>query len=197
MLEEQKSLSRHEPGRIEDEADASLAGRRAVYAYRSYLRQLADEWVGGELRQRVDPSDVVQEALLKGTARLGEFRGESDAEFAAWLKEILRNVVTDFARHHLAEKRDLRRDGPLQEPVVAHDPSPSASVRQREEIERVQAALQALPEDQRRAIELRIEGLGFGEIGAALGRSADAARMLWGRAITRLTELVEPEHGRS
>ncbi len=65
----------------------------------------------------------------------------------------------------------------------------------REEADRVDAALARLPEDHRRVIELRNrEGRPFGEIGDILGRSADAARMLWFRAVERLQrELAETD----
>jgi RNA polymerase sigma factor (sigma-70 family) len=63
----------------------------------------------------------------------------------------------------------------------------------REQAETVDAALGRLPEDYRRVIELRNrEDRPFAEVGAILGRSADAARMLWFRAVERLQrELVE------
>jgi RNA polymerase sigma-70 factor (ECF subfamily) len=54
-------------------------------------------------------------------------------------------------------------------------------------------ALQALPEDYRRVIEWRnFEGLSFADIGQRLHRSAEAARMLWARAVEQLGRALRP-----
>jgi RNA polymerase sigma-70 factor (ECF subfamily) len=53
----------------------------------------------------------------------------------------------------------------------------------------LRAAIERLPADYRRVMELRYtEGLSFEEVGRRLGRSADAARMLWARAVDRLRQ---------
>jgi RNA polymerase sigma-70 factor (ECF subfamily) len=51
----------------------------------------------------------------------------------------------------------------------------------------LERALDDLPEQQRDVVLLRrFEGLSYAEIGERLGRSADAARMLYGRAVAAL-----------
>jgi RNA polymerase sigma-70 factor (ECF subfamily) len=57
-----------------------------------------------------------------------------------------------------------------------------------EETERLERALEALPDAQREIIVLRMfEELTFRDIGARLGRSEDACRMAFARAMAALT----------
>jgi DNA-directed RNA polymerase specialized sigma24 family protein len=53
--------------------------------------------------------------------------------------------------------------------------------------------LAQLPEPQQQIVRLRsYEDLSFEEAGRCMGRSAEAARKLWGRAIEQLQQLLEP-----
>ena len=56
-------------------------------------------------------------------------------------------------------------------------------------------ALARLPEDYRRVIALRYEqGQSFADIGQAMGRSSEAVRKLWFRAIERLRKELNAAH---
>src|SRR2546421_12928759 len=69
-------------------------------SYRNYLRLLARTGLDGGLQDKADPSDVVQETLLKAHQHFGQFRGRTDAELAAWLRQILARNLTDLARRY-------------------------------------------------------------------------------------------------
>lgn len=61
-----------------------------------------------------------------------------------------------------------------------------------EELARLEHALETLAPDQREVIVLRrLEELSFGEVAERLGRSPDACRMLFARAMTSLTLAME------
>ena len=63
-----------------------------------------------------------------------------------------------------------------------------------EEAGRLEQALESLSEAHREVILLRkLEELGFREIGERLGKSEDASRMLFGRAMTALTLALSEE----
>lgn len=58
----------------------------------------------------------------------------------------------------------------------------------------MRAALKRLPNDYRVAIEMReFDRASFAEIGAALDRTAGAARMVWIRALDRLGKALGPD----
>ncbi len=94
--------------------------------YRDYLCLLARSQLDGDLRTKLDPSDIVQQTLLEAHQARDQYRGSSDREKGAWLRKILaRNVVDEFRRFGRA-KRDVDREqslrasldlpGPLQRP---------------------------------------------------------------------------------
>jgi len=167
---------------------------RLAAIYRPYLQSIASQMMPATLKGRLDSSDLVQEVLLRGTSQLTSFQGETDAEFAGWLKGILQNLIIDLTRHHTAEKRDVRREVSDDRPIRSQRETPSSIFKQREERERVMAALLQFPEEQQLAVKLRSEGKTFKEIGRTLDRTEDAVRMLWARAIKRLLNLME-DHG--
>ncbi len=163
--------------------------------HRPYLKHIAEAQLPQSLQSRLDSSDLVQETLLGAFQQFGQFAGSTDAEFLAWLKEILRNQVIDAIRYHGRDVRDVNRNQPLPE-LVACDKTISASevARRTETSERLRQALAELPEHYRTVILLRQEqDLSFEEIGNRLQRSTDAARMLWGRAVLQLGKRMQPD----
>ena len=79
--------------------------------FRGYLTLLATTHIQRRLRPRVSPSDVVQETMLRAHRHFAQFRGQSERELVAWLREILITSLARFVEQHLlAAKRDLRRE---------------------------------------------------------------------------------------
>ena len=71
-------------------------------SFRNYLRLLARTGVDASLQGKADPSDVVQEVLLKAHQGFDQFRGQTEAELAGWLRQILANTLADLVRHYQA-----------------------------------------------------------------------------------------------
>ena len=80
----------------------------------------------------------------------------------------------------------------VQEALAATASTASAVAARRERAVLLADALAGLPPDHREVVILRnLEGLRFNEVATRMGRSSGAVRMLWARAIERLSEALE------
>src|SRR5438094_4777276 len=89
---------------------------RAVEDYRDYLHLLARLQLDPRLAGKVDPSDVVQQTLVKAHQNREQFRGNTAAEQAGWLRRILANTLIDAARKF---GREIDHERPLEQQI--HD----------------------------------------------------------------------------
>src|SRR5487761_1123469 len=69
--------------------------------YRTYLELLARVELGRRLQTKVDAADVAQETFLEAHRNFALFRGRSEPEFVAWLREILSGRICNLLRHYL------------------------------------------------------------------------------------------------
>ena len=172
--------------------------------YRDYLLFVATKDLPKNISAKVGASDIVQETLLQASQAFDEFRGSTEFELRAWLKQILSRKLVDVHRYFRDyAKRDVSREvaisddcelaGSLSATMVVEEVFTSSSGK----IERLENAFRRLNEDERTSIELHtFEQFTFKEVGEKLGRSPEAARKLWARAIQKLTqELRSDESG--
>jgi RNA polymerase sigma-70 factor, ECF subfamily len=179
------------------------AADRLFAHVRPWLQILARTQVGRHLRAKSDPSDVVQVALLEAVRGLGQFRGESEAEFLAWLRQVLTNAIRHEGRRYASTAaRDIAREESLDRELAessarlgsllaGKDTSPSMGAERAEARVELAALLARLPEEYRDVLVLRnLEGLSHEEVAERMGRSVGAVRMLWVRALARLRALT-------
>jgi RNA polymerase sigma-70 factor (ECF subfamily) len=164
-------------------------------ATRGHLLQLAARELPADLRAKVGPSDVVQETAVDMHRDFPQFTGTTAEECFAWLREILRHNVVDAVRHY---RTSLKREIAREVRITAISQGDAAAVRQsyrapddsvirREESVTLNDVLGRLPEEYRRVLHLRYwGGMSFIEIAPHLGRSPEAVRKLWYRAVGRL-----------
>jgi DNA-directed RNA polymerase specialized sigma24 family protein len=89
-----------------------------------YLRLLARLQLDSRLQAKLDASDVVQQTLLQAHEHRAQFRGESEAELAGWLRTILGNVLAAAIRRFAADARDLGRERSLQDSLAESSAAP-------------------------------------------------------------------------
>jgi RNA polymerase sigma-70 factor (ECF subfamily) len=173
---------------------------------RNTLELLARLHLPPLLRSKLDPSDIVQRTLLKAHQNLGQFRGQTEAELAAWLRRILANTLTDAVREFGGAERDAALERSLEQTVAASSArlealladsgtSPSVGAVRQEDLARLAAALAELPEDQRTAVELHhLQGNAVQEIARQMQRTEASVAGLLRRGLATLRlVLSEPE----
>ena len=151
----------------------------------------------GELQAKVGASDVIQEAYLAAFLRLTQFEDRGDGSFARWVRGILDHKLLDEVRRHgEAQKRAAARETRIrtrdESPGFAEPRrTPSEEAVAAEDTNLLRAKLEGLPEHHRTILRLvHDEGLTLVDAGARMGRTPDAARMLYGRAVAKLTKLI-------
>lgn len=181
------------------------AGDSLLRRFEPWLKLIARLQLESRFHAKFDPSDVVQQAMLEALKAAPQFRGNTEAEFTAWLRQILTHALAhEIRRYAGTAKRDLAREIPLEQQLAhtsqqlgdmlaATGTSPSQKAVKREQSVLLAEVLERLPEDFREVIILRnLEGLPHDEVARRMGRSPGAVRMLWVRALARLREDLAP-----
>lgn len=168
--------------------------------HRRDLRAFIDVRLDAGLAVRVDPSDVVQEAMTVAVRRIDDYLARRPMPFRLWLRKTAYERLLDLRKHHQKRARrsvDREESWPerssllLAKPLLAAGPTPSQQLLARERAERVSRAVARLSEDDREILLLRhAEDLPFDEIACLLDIEPAAARKRFGRALLRLQTLL-------
>jgi RNA polymerase sigma-70 factor (ECF subfamily) len=183
--------------------------------YRNYLRMVVRTGLGPRLRERVELSDVVQEALVEVVRQFPQFTGQNEASLVGWLRRLVGQKLADLGRYHSRAKRsagvtDLALDAPyegsgsdqgqgagrLLDMLALSQTSPSEAASRRELIVLLADALADLPEPEAEVIWLyHADGLSFEAIGDRLGLSRKSIRGVWARGLKVLKRSLEGPPG--
>jgi RNA polymerase sigma-70 factor (ECF subfamily) len=172
--------------------------------YRARLRRMLTMRMDRKLAARVDPSDIVQDALKAAHGRLSEYLDDPRPTFYLWLRGIaLDRLVELYRRHVVASKRSVLREQPrgpmineesefeLANQLMTRSLNPSRHLVMEELLTRVRLGLQQLSANDREILELRhLEQLSVSEIADLLGISKTAVTTRHLRALQRLRDIL-------
>jgi RNA polymerase sigma-70 factor (ECF subfamily) len=187
--------------------------------YRNYLRMIVRTGMGPRLRERIDLSDVVQEALVEVVRQFPQFTGQTEAALVGWLRRLVAQKLADLGRYHSRAKRAgdagaLPLDAAwepggaggggggggggdagarLLDMLALSQTSPSEAAARRELTVLLADALTTLHESEAEVLWLyHAEGLSFESIGDRLGVGRKAVRGLWARGLKNLRRHLDP-----
>ena len=177
--------------------------------HRRRLCQMVALRIDPRLAPRLDPSDVVQEALADAAGKLDVYFRDRPLPFYPWLHRLaLERLAQAYRRHVKAQSRAVGREqaGGLGLPngsafrlvdrLVASGTSPSQRMLLSEQRQQMREALGVLaPNDREVLVMFYLEGLAFAEIAAILGVSEGAAKVRHFRALKRIRKLLAEGDG--
>lgn len=160
-------------------------------ALRSFVRLR----LGRELRSLESSSDLVQSVCREILQHRERFEHGNEDGFRRWLYTSVLRKISNRAAYYHARQRDVRQLEPLEDGSDAgvlksycSFCTPSRLLSAREEVERIEAAFDRIPDADRELITLaRVARLTHAEIGEQLGVSAAAVQMRLYRALERLS----------
>lgn len=169
---------------------------RLLAHYLPRLHAYVHSQMGAHLRNREASLDIVQSVCREVLEERGSFEFRGEGAFLSWILTAAMNKLRERARFHGRLRRDAARDRPLDDAAAYRGLSPSGEVMSKEQVERLEAALQRLPDDYREIVVLaKIVGMPHADIAAHLGRSLPAVRNVLGRALARLGNAVLGDAG--
>ncbi|MCP3915333.1 MAG: sigma-70 family RNA polymerase sigma factor [bacterium] len=149
-------------------------------------------------RHRAPVAEVRRGACREVLTHADRFQHPSEGAFRRWLFTTALRKLSNRRDHLLAERRDVGRNVHGQEAegsllqAYARIATPSQHASVREQLERVETAMQALSDDERSVVVLaRIVGLSQAEIAEELGVTKGAVRMRLHRALAKLAVTLE------
>ena len=157
--------------------------------------------IGRRWRSVLDIDDVLQVTYIEAFLRMGRFKPGENGAFCAWIRRIAENNLRDAIKE-LGRARRSPGAAPAQPAsgddswaslscVLTGASTPSQHIMREELVDALRVAMEKLPADYRRVVQLcDLEGRPLGEVAAKLGRSEGAIYMLRARAYDRLKELL-------
>jgi RNA polymerase sigma-70 factor (ECF subfamily) len=185
------------------------ARQELLLRHRNRLRQMVALRIDRRMAARLDPSDVVQEALADAAQSLSDYLRDRPLPFYTWLRQFAWERLLQLHRRHVqAQRRSVGREqfrifdladeseAILADRLVHVGSSPSARLMAIELRDRVRAALESLESNDREVLTLRyLEQLSTREIAAVLAITEAAVKTRHRRALERLRRRLDERPG--
>jgi RNA polymerase sigma-70 factor, ECF subfamily len=174
-----------------DVVPGSTAGKEAVDTLQEQVARLYEESRNDVYRYLLTlglhpprAQEATQDVFVRlYTALKG---GEVIENYKGWIFRVAHNHGLKLRTRQASEEPF---DPSLGERLTATSSNPERELLDRERQSRFHAAVETLSEQQKRCLFLRLEGLHYPEIGAALGISPSAVGEFLRRALTRLRKV--------
>ena len=163
-------------------SDLYRAHLRDVYSYAYY-----------RIGNHHDAEDLTEQTFLQAYRHFERARRESNGRpLRPWLIRIAHNLAANFYRD-----RSRKPQTPIEDAgVLASAHTTETLVEHRDDLARILACVEQLPDDRREALIMRFAlGMDNREIARALGRTDGATKVLLHRAIKQLEGLVAKAQG--
>ena len=174
-----------------EELTGLVRHRRAIVTLQDEVAQLYEEARDDVYRYLLtlglsppEAQEAAQEVFLRLYATLK--KGELIRNRRAWIFRVAHNFGLKIRAQ---QKGEEPFDANLEARLAGSTADPERSMLEKERALRIHAAIEALSEQQRRCLYLRLEGLRYPEIGSALGISASTVGEFLRRAIVRLKKV--------
>jgi RNA polymerase sigma-70 factor (ECF subfamily) len=172
-----------ERAKTEPAAFGQLYDRYAGQIYRFVRARVHDDGLA---------EDLTAEVFLNALRHIKSYRDQG-RPFSCWLYRIAANAI---ASHYRNQRSALSLDDELNLPSMV--PDPMDEVLQRDRMRDIWRAVDRLPAQQRAAMILKFsDDLTMEDVGAVLGKSPAAAKLLIYRAVQRLRAELVPRDDRS
>ncbi len=176
--------------------------------HRERLRRMIAVHLDQRMGARVDPSDLVQEVLVKAHAGLPDYAKQPPIAFYPWLRQLAwAQLVDSFRAHVVAQRRSVDREvnqhdrfvqsgldpsaNLLAEILAAQQSSPSRRMEREQNKQQVHDALAEISLAYREVLVMRyVEELTMREIAECLGTSESAIKMRHMRALKQLAKIL-------
>jgi RNA polymerase sigma-70 factor, ECF subfamily len=185
------------------------ARQQLLDRHRRRLYRMVAAHLDRRLAARVDPSDVVQEALADAARKLDGYLRQRPLPFYPWLRRLAWERLVKLHRRHVrSQRRSVGREEPgvlalpdesavqLANCLIDSHSGPGERLLREELRSRVRGALDRLPANDREILVLRyLEQLRNNDLAAILGITVGAVKVRHVRALGRLRDLLHQEFG--
>lgn len=165
---------------------------RLLPALRAFVRLR----MGRELRAKEDSCDIVQSVAREVLVAADRFQHGGEAGFREWLFTTAHRKIVNRLEHWRADKRSPAREAPavVPEELAALGGSPSRLAVAREDLATIEAAFDALGDEQREVVTMsRLLGMSHAAIAERLGKTEVAVRKILSRGLARLATVLAGE----
>ena len=181
----------------------SHAVERLMLLHHGRLKRTIAAYLDPRLSGRIDPSDVLQDAMTQAAEKLPHYLVEQPIDFYPWIRQLVRDQLVDVHRRHIqAQRRSIQREAyvpSINETSAAHlvnylvgsATSPSVIVVRKERRDAVRQALNQLAPANKEILLMRfVEQLRVQEIAQILAIPEATAKSRLRRSLEKMYRLV-------